>query len=58
MPNYVFPALGNEWHYINDNITHKINAVTNTRIVINCNKITNNKNLSINIFFKSKKKML
>lgn len=35
MPNYVFPALENEWHYVNDNITHKINVITNARTVIN-----------------------
>lgn len=48
MPNYVFPVLENEWHYINDNITHKINVITNARTVINY-KITNNKNQNINI---------
>lgn len=47
MPNYVFPVLENEWHYINDNITHKINVITNARTVINY-KITNNKNQNIN----------
>lgn len=39
MPNYVFPPLGNEWYCINENTTHKINAITNARTVINYNKI-------------------
>lgn len=50
MPNYVFPALGNKWYYINDNTTHKINEITNARIVIKYNKLTNNKKQSMTIF--------
>ena len=54
MPNYVFPALGNG--IINDNITYKNNVTTNTRTIINYNKISNNKKQNANIFLKGKKK--
>lgn len=52
MPNYVFPALGNG--NVNDNITYKNNVTTNTRTIINYNKITKIR-MQIS-FFKGKKK--
>lgn len=52
MSNYVFPALGNG--NVNDNITYKNNVTTNTRTIINYNKITKIR-MQIS-FFKGKKK--